>query len=87
MKIALRVAEWIAGFDLDRVLTADDLVAGDDIFVAATGVTGGSLLSGVRASANGVDTESLVMRSRSGTVRRIAAFHPSDKLAGLRTDG
>ena len=75
-----------AGFDLDRVLTADDLVAGDDIFVAATGVTGGSLLSGVRASATGVDTESLVMRSRSGTVRRIAAFHPNDKLAGLRTE-
>jgi len=75
-----------AGFDLDRVLTADDLVAGDDIFVAATGVTGGSLLQGVRASANGVETESLVMRSRSGTVRRIAAFHPNDKLAGLRTE-
>ena len=75
-----------AGFDLDRVLTADELVAGDDIFVAATGVTGGSLLSGVRASANGIDTESLVMRSRSGTVRRIAAFHPNDKLANLRTE-
>ena len=82
-----RTALLDAGFDLDRVLTADDLVAGDDIFVAATGVTGGSLLSGVRASANGVDTESLVMRSRSGTVRRIAAFHPSDKLAGLRAEG
>ena len=75
-----------AGFDLDRVLTADDLVTGNDIFVAATGVTGGSLLRGVRASALGVDTESLVMRSRSGTVRRIAAFHPIDKLAALRME-
>ena len=82
-----RDALLAAGFDLDRVLTADDLVAGDDVFVAATGVTGGSLLQGVRASANGVETESLVMRSRSGTVRRIAAFHPNDKLAGLRTEG
>jgi len=74
------------GFDLERILTADDLVAGDDIFVAATGVTGGSLLQGVRASAAGVETESLVMRSRSGTIRRIAAFHPTDKLVGLRTE-
>jgi fructose-1,6-bisphosphatase II len=74
------------GYDLDRVLTADDLVTGNDVFVAATGVTGGTLLRGVRASAHGVDTESLVMRSRSGTVRRIAAFHPSDKLAALRME-
>ena len=65
-----------SGFDLDRVLTADDLVSGDDVFVAATGVTGGSLLRGVRAGAGGVETESIVMRSRSGTVRRIAAYHP-----------
>jgi len=82
-----RTALVDAGFDLDRILHADDLVSGDDIFVAATGVTGGSLLTGVRASANGVETESLVMRSRSGTVRRIAAFHPNDKLANLRTEG
>ncbi len=82
-----RTALVDAGFDLDRVLHADDLVSGDDIFVAATGVTGGSLLTGVRASADGVETESLVMRSRSGTVRRIAAFHPNDKLANLRTEG
>jgi fructose-1,6-bisphosphatase II len=75
-----------AGFDIDRVLTADDLVAGDDVFVAATGVTGGSLLRGVRVSAAGLETESIVMRSRSGTVRRIAAYHPSDKLTNLRKD-
>jgi fructose-1,6-bisphosphatase II len=72
-----------AGFDIDRVLTADDLVGGDDVFVAATGVTSGSLLRGVRASAAGVETESIVMRSRSGTVRRIAAYHPQHKLTSL----
>ena len=82
-----RTALLEAGFDLDRVLSADDLVAGDDVFVSATGVTGGSLLQGVRASATGVETESIVMRSRSGTVRRIAAYHPNDKLANLRMEG
>jgi fructose-1,6-bisphosphatase II len=72
-----------AGFDIDRVLTADDLVRGDDVFLAATGVTGGSLLRGVRVNAHGIETESIVMRSRSGTVRRIAAYHPTHKLANL----
>jgi len=62
----------------------DDLVAGDNIFVAATGVTSGALLRGVRASSQGVETESIVMRSRSGTVRRIAAYHPSEKVTRLR---
>ena len=75
-----------AGFDIDRVLTADDLVRGDDVFVAATGVTGGSLLRGVRVSSHGIETESIVMRSRSGTVRRIAAYHPSHKLTNLRKE-
>jgi fructose-1,6-bisphosphatase II len=70
-----------AGFDVDRVLTTDDLVAGDDVFVAATGVTGGALLKGVRYSRDGASTESLVMRSRSGTVRRIAAEHALEKLS------
>src|SRR6186997_1500764 len=81
-----RTALVEGGFDLERVLSADDLVSGDDIFVAATGVTGGSLLRGVRASKTGVETESIVMRSRSGTVRRISAFHPNDKLANLQMD-
>ena len=54
------------------------------MFVAATGVTSGALLRGVRASAAGVETESIVMRSRSGTVRRIAAYHPSEKIRQLR---
>jgi fructose-1,6-bisphosphatase II len=71
------------GYDIDRVLTTDDLVSGDDVFVAATGVTGGALLRGVRVSGGGVETESIVMRSRSGTVRRIAAYHPSDKVRRL----
>jgi len=76
-----------AGFDVDRVLTEDDLVSGDDVFVAATGVTSGALLRGVRASAAGIETESIVMRSRSGTVRRIAAYHPSEKVLRLRREG
>jgi fructose-1,6-bisphosphatase II len=71
------------GFDLDRVLTTNDLVSGEDVFVAATGVTSGALLRGVRVSSAGAETESIVMRSRSGTVRRIAAYHPSDKVREL----
>jgi fructose-1,6-bisphosphatase II len=68
------------GFDLDKVLTTDDLVAGDDVFVAATGVTDGALLNGVRLSRDGAVTDSIVMRSRSGTVRRIEAYHHLEKL-------
>ena len=69
-----------AGYDVDRVLTHDDLVGGDDVFVAATGVTDGSLLRGVRYTREGAATDSIVMRSRSGTVRRIEAQHPLEKL-------
>ncbi len=76
-----------AGYDIDRVLTQDDLVAGKDVFVAATGVTSGALLKGVRSDAGGVETESIVMRSRSGTVRRIAAYHPMEKVKSLREEG
>jgi fructose-1,6-bisphosphatase II len=72
-----------AGFDLDRVLSADDLVAGEDVFVAATGVTDGALLRGVRATRSGAVTDSIVMRSRSGTVRRIEAQHAFAKLSQL----
>jgi fructose-1,6-bisphosphatase II len=68
------------GYDLDRVLTTDDLVAGDDVFVAATGVTDGALLSGVRYTGGGAETASIVMRSRSGTVRLIEASHRWGKL-------
>ena len=70
-----------AGYDLDRVLTTDDLVRGDDVFVAATGVTDGALLSGVRYTREGATTESVVMRSRSGTIRRIRATHRFEKLS------
>jgi fructose-1,6-bisphosphatase II len=69
-----------AGLDPDRVLTTDDLVSGDDVFVAATGVTSGALLRGVRYTPEGAVTDSIVMRSRSGTVRRIEATHAFDKL-------
>jgi fructose-1,6-bisphosphatase II len=68
------------GLDPERVLTTDDLVAGEDVFVAATGVTTGALLRGVRYLPNGVLTDSIVMRSRSGTVRRIEATHHLEKL-------
>jgi fructose-1,6-bisphosphatase II len=72
-----------AGFDPDRVLTTDDLVAGQDVFVAATGVTSGALLRGVHFTADGATTDSIVMRSRSGTVRRIEAQHRFAKVAKL----
>ncbi|HWJ31732.1 MAG TPA: class II fructose-bisphosphatase [Gaiellaceae bacterium] len=69
-----------AGFDLDRVLTTDDLVTSDNVFVSATGVTTGALLRGVRYVRDGAITDSIVMRSRSGTVRRIEARHQLTKL-------
>jgi fructose-1,6-bisphosphatase II len=69
-----------AGYDVDQVLTTDDLVSGQDVFVAATGVTTGALLRGVHYTEDGAITESLVMRSRSGTVRRIEARHRFEKL-------
>jgi fructose-1,6-bisphosphatase II len=69
-----------AGYDLDRVLRTDDLVSGDDVFVAATGVTTGALLRGVRYVRDGAVTDSIALRSRSGTVRRIEARHKLSKL-------
>ena len=72
-----------AGLDPERVLTTDDLVAGEDVFVAATGVTNGALLHGVRYTREGAVTDSIVMRSRSGTVRRIEAHHAFEKLERL----
>jgi fructose-1,6-bisphosphatase II len=72
-----------AGYDIDAVLTADDLVGGENVFVAATGVTSGALLRGVRVVGDHVETESIVMRSRSGTVRRIIAQHPLAKVQSL----
>jgi fructose-1,6-bisphosphatase II len=79
-----REAATGAGYDLDRVLTHDDLVRGEDVFFSATGVTDGDVLQGVRyEGARGASTESLVMRSRSGTVRRIQSRHDRDKLRRL----
>ena len=69
------------GYDLERILLTDDLVTGEDVFVAATGVTTGALLRGVRYVTDGAITDSIVMRSRSGTVRRIEARHQLSKLA------
>ena len=75
-----RQAAIDAGYDLDRKLTTDDLVKGDNCFFAATGITDGDLLRGVRFDAKGATTQSLVMRSKSGTVRLINATHRVDKL-------
>jgi fructose-1,6-bisphosphatase II len=73
-----------AGYQLDRVLNKDDLVQGDHVFFAATGVTDGDVLQGVRYRRGGkATTESLVMRTRSGTVRRISAQHDRAKLRAL----
>ncbi len=69
-----------AGYDLDAVLAVDDLVRSDDVFFAATGITDGELLKGVRFTRRGAVTDSLVMRSRSGTVRRVEATHNLEKL-------
>jgi fructose-1,6-bisphosphatase II len=79
-----RKAAVDAGYQLEKVLTCDDLVAGDDAFFSATGVTDGDVLQGVRYQGDrGASTESLVMRSRSGTVRRIRATHDRAKMRAL----
>jgi fructose-1,6-bisphosphatase II len=70
-----RAKALAAGHDLDRVLSTDDLVTSDDAFFAATGITDGELLAGVRYRAGGATTHSLVMRARSGTVRNIYSEH------------
>ena len=75
-----RQAALDAGYDLERTLDADVLVAGEDVFFAATGVTDGDLLQGVRYRGGKASTESLVMRSRSGTVRTVSARHDQAKL-------
>jgi fructose-1,6-bisphosphatase II len=78
---AERKAAEDAGYEIDQVLKVDDLVGGNDAFFAASGVTDGDLLQGVRYLGNGkATTESLVMRSRSGTVRKVQATHDQAKL-------
>jgi fructose-1,6-bisphosphatase II len=70
-----------AGHDLSRVLTTDDLVRGDNMFFCATGVTSGDLVRGVRYRSGGAYTQSIVMRSKSGTIRVIDSYHRLEKLA------
>ncbi len=71
------------GYNLDQVLTMDDLVHSDDVFFAATGITNGDLLRGVDYFADGAETDSLVMRGLTGTVRHITATHRLSKLAKI----
>jgi fructose-1,6-bisphosphatase II len=75
-----RAGVLAAGHDLGRVLTTGDLVASDNTFFVCTGITDGELVQGVRYAAGGVATESLVMRSKSGTIRRVSSRHRLDKL-------
>ncbi|MEO8357566.1 MAG: class II fructose-bisphosphatase [Chloroflexota bacterium] len=72
-----------AGYDFDKVLTMDDLVSSEDVFFAATGITDGELLQGVRYFGDGASTDSLVVRGLTGTVRQISATHRIDKLRHL----
>jgi fructose-1,6-bisphosphatase II len=72
-----------AGYDFDKVLTMDDLVSSEDVFFAATGITDGELLQGVRYFGDGASTDSLVVRGLTGTVRQITATHRLDKLSRL----
>jgi fructose-1,6-bisphosphatase II len=80
---AERQAALEQGYDLDRQLTQDDLVKGEDCFFSATGVTDGDVLQGVRYHGATVTTESIVMRSRSGTVRRVHARHNRAKMRSI----
>jgi fructose-1,6-bisphosphatase II len=72
-----------AGHDLDRVLTTDDLVRGDNTFFVATGITGGELLRPVHYRSGGAVTHSLVMRSRSGTIREVVSHHSLEKVRAV----
>ena len=81
-----RYAESL-GYDFTRVLTTDDLVASDNCFFSATAITDGDFLRGVRFYDFGATTQSLVVRSRSGTVRTIETFHRLDKLQEVTTAG
>jgi fructose-1,6-bisphosphatase II len=74
-----------AGHDLGRVLTTDDLVTSDDVFFAATGITDGELVDGVRYRKGTAFTHSLVMRSRSGTIRTVSSEHQLSKLRAYST--
>jgi fructose-1,6-bisphosphatase II len=74
-----------AGHDLDRVLLTDDLVTGDNVFFVATGITDGELLRGVRYTGGSATTHSIVMRSKSGTIREVKSEHALSKLRTYAT--
>jgi len=74
-----------AGYDFEKILTMDDLVSSEDVFFAATGITDGELLKGVRYLGDGASTDSLVVRGLTGTVRQINAMHRIDKLRQFST--
>lgn len=74
------------GYDTNKVFTCDELVKSDNVFFAATGITDGELLRGVHYSSQGATTESLAMRSSSGTMRRILATHRAEKLQQILRD-
>jgi fructose-1,6-bisphosphatase II len=82
---AERRAALDAGHDLDRILTTEDLVSSDNVFFCATGITDGELLRGVTYRSGGCSTQSIVMRSKSGTVRMIDSFHSLTKLRKYST--
>ena len=75
-----RRAALDGGYDLEQVLTTDDLVSGEDVFFSATGISDGDLVKGVRYRGTGASTQSLVMRSKSGTIRKVDATHKWKKL-------
>jgi fructose-1,6-bisphosphatase II len=82
-----REAAIRAGLDLEKVYTTEELVGGEDVFFAATGASSGDLLKGVRIFAGGAQTQSLVMRSRSGTIRWIDSLHDFTRLDKVRYKG
>lgn len=82
-----RKAALDAGYDLDKVLHTDDLVWGDDVFFAASGITDGDLMRGVRYWGDGAGTVSIVMRAKSGTIRKIESTHRWSKLARFPSIG
>ena len=82
-----RRAALDAGFDVDQILMLDDLAWGDDVFFAATGISDGDLVRGVRYFADGARSQTIVMRSKTGTIRRIDTTHKWHKVMGLSPKG
>jgi fructose-1,6-bisphosphatase II len=74
---------WQRGIDVNKVYDAHDLIGTDDVFFAATGITSGELLKGVRYFSGGAQTQSIAMRCRSGTIRWIDSWHNFERLDKL----